>query len=68
MSHGSIYAALYKLDHRGLITAEWRSTENNRRAKFYSLTRVGRRYLQSETVDLVRLSSAITAVPRLRDA
>jgi PadR family transcriptional regulator len=68
VSHGSLYPALHKLEHDGLITAEWRTTDNNRRAKFYSLTRSGRGYLQSETVDWVRLSSAITAVLRLREA
>jgi DNA-binding PadR family transcriptional regulator len=68
VSHGSLYPALHKLEHDGLITAEWRATDNNRRAKFYSLTRSGRSHLQSETVDWVRLSSAITAVLRLREA
>ena len=68
VSHGSLYPALHKLEHDGLITAEWRSTDNNRRAKFYSLTRAGRSHLRSETDDWVRLSRAITAVLRLQEA
>ena len=43
VSDGSLYPALHKLEQEGWITAEWRPTENNRRAKFYSLTHVGRR-------------------------
>jgi transcriptional regulator len=67
VSYGSLYPALHKLEYAGLITAEWRISDNNRRAKFYSLTRPGRQFLKAETQDWVRLSSAITAVLRLRE-
>ena len=49
VSDGSLYPALHKLEQEGWITAEWRQTENNRRAKFYSLTRAGRRQLEKES-------------------
>jgi transcriptional regulator len=67
VSHGSLYPALHKLENGGLVTAEWRTTDNNRRAKFYSLTRPGRQYLAAETQDWIRLSSVITAVLRLQE-
>ena len=68
VSEGSLYPALHKLEQEGWITAEWRPSENNRRAKFYSLTRLGRRQLERETKNWQRLSHAITAVVRLREA
>jgi PadR family transcriptional regulator PadR len=68
VSEGSLYPALHKLEQEGWITAEWRPSENNRRAKFYSLTRPGRRQLERETENWRRLSQAITAVVRLREA
>jgi len=68
VSEGSLYPALHKLEQEGWITAEWRPSENNRRAKFYSLTRLGRRQLERETKNWQRLSQAITAVVRLREA
>ena len=68
VSHGSLYPALHKLEHDGLITAEWRSTDNNRRAKFYSLTRLGRKQLEKEAADWERLSRAITSVVQLKEA
>ena len=46
VSDGSLYPALHKLEQEGWITAEWKQTENNRRAKFYSLTRPGRKQLE----------------------
>jgi PadR family transcriptional regulator PadR len=58
---GSLYPALHKLEQRGWVKAEWRPTENNRRAKFYSLTRSGRRQLEHETGEWKRLSGAISA-------
>src|SRR5918993_545387 len=60
VSDGSLYPALHKLEQEGWITAEWRPSENNRRAKFYSLTRLGRRQLQKESAAWRRLSDAIT--------
>ena len=68
VSDGSLYPALHKLEQDGWITAEWRQSENNRRAKFYSLTRLGRRALERETAQWERLSSAISLIVRLREA
>ena len=68
VSDGSLYPALHKLEQEGWITAEWKPTENNRRAKFYSLTRLGRRQMEKETANWERLSSAISQVVRLREA
>ena len=58
---GSLYPALYRLEHQGLITAEWGQSENNRRAKYYTLTAAGRRRLREETAGWNRLASAIAA-------
>jgi PadR family transcriptional regulator PadR len=68
VSDGSLYPALHKLEQDGWIRAEWRPTENNRRAKFYSLTRLGRARLRAERDNWIRLSSAITALVQLREA
>src|SRR5512141_1938338 len=67
VSDGSLYPALHKLEQEGWITAEWKPSENNRRAKFYSLTRAGRKQLQIETGNWDRLARAITAVVRLQE-
>jgi PadR family transcriptional regulator, regulatory protein PadR len=67
VSDGSLYPALHKLEHQGWIQAEWKPTENNRRAKFYSLTRLGRRHLEREAANWERISSAISDVVRLRE-
>jgi PadR family transcriptional regulator PadR len=58
---GSLYPALYRLEHQALIAAEWGVSENNRRAKYYTLTAAGRRRLREETAGWNRLASAITA-------
>ena len=68
VSDGSLYPALHKLEQEGWITAEWKPTENNRRAKFYSLSRLGRKQLQNEAANWERLSGAITGVLRLEKA
>jgi len=68
VSDGSLYPALHKLEQNGWITAEWRPSENNRRAKFYSLTRPGRRHLEKESQNWNRLSAAISRVVRLNEA
>ena len=68
VSDGSLYPALHKLEQEGWISAEWKATENNRRAKFYSLTRLGRRQLQKEAANWARLSGAITHVVGLEEA
>jgi transcriptional regulator len=68
VSDGSLYPALHKLEQEGWIRAEWRATENNRRAKFYSLTRSGRRQLDREAADWKRLSAAISLVVQLPES
>jgi PadR family transcriptional regulator PadR len=68
VSDGSLYPALHKLEQEGWIKAEWASSENNRRAKYYSLTRLGRKELEKEAANWNRLSAAITQVVKLREA
>ena len=68
VSDGSLYPALHKLEQEGWITAEWKLSENNRRAKFYSLTRLGRKHLEKEAANWSRLSTAISQVIRLEEA
>jgi PadR family transcriptional regulator, regulatory protein PadR len=58
---GSLYPALYRLEHQGLIAAEWGQSDNNRRAKYYTLTAAGKRRLSEETAGWNRLASAIAA-------
>src|SRR5436190_5895346 len=58
VSDGSLYPALHKLEQEGWITAEWRTSDLGRRAKFYALTRAGRRALERETANWERLSGA----------
>ena len=58
---GSLYPALYRLEHQGLIAAQWGQSENNRRAKYYTLTAAGRRRLREERAGWNRLASAIAA-------
>ena len=67
VSDGSLYPALHKLEQEGWITSEWRASENNRRAKFYSLTRLGRKHLEKEAANWTRLSDAIAGVLRLEE-
>ena len=67
VSDGSLYPALHKLEQQGWIRAEWKPTENNRRAKFYSLTRLGKRHLEQETASWERISAAISGVLRLTE-
>ena len=68
VSEGSLYPALHKLEQEGWIKAEWKQTENNRRAKFYALTRLGRRQLDTETANWQRLSAAISNLVALSEA
>ncbi len=68
VSDGSLYPALHKLEQEGWITAEWKTSELGRRAKFYSLTRLGRRQLAKEAANWKRLANAISAVVRLTEA
>jgi len=62
VNQGSLYPALHRLEHDGWIEAEWGASENNRRAKFYRLTRTGRRKLEEETASWERLAAAVTRV------
>ena len=64
VGQGSLYPALHKLEQQGWIEAEWGESENNRRAKFYSLTRAGRKALEAESAQWERLSAAISLVIR----
>ena len=59
---GALYPALHRLEQQGWIRAEWGDSENNRRAKFYALTKAGRKYLEKEQANWARLSSAIGLV------
>lgn len=68
VSDGSLYPALHKLEQEGWIAAEWRPSENNRRAKYYSLTRLGRKQLEKEASNWNRLSAAISHVVKLKQA
>lgn len=65
VNQGSLYPSLHRLEHEGWIEAEWGSSENNRRAKFYRLTRAGQKRLGDETASWERLSTAVTRVLRL---
>lgn len=66
VSDGSLYPALHKLEEQRWITSEWKLTENNRRAKFYALTRLGRKQLEKEARNWNRVSAAISSVVSLR--
>ena len=68
VSDGSLYPALHKLERRGWIGAQWKSSENNRRAKFYTLTCLGRKQLEKETANWNRVSAAITGIVKLKEA
>ena len=62
INQGSLYPALYRLEHKGLIASEWGASENNRRAKYYRLTKAGERRLRKEEKDWRRTVSAIATV------
>jgi len=62
IQQGSLYPALYRLEYRGLINAEWGESENNRKAKYYRLTADGRRQLKLETENWNRLSAGVLGV------
>jgi len=62
LGQGTLYPALYRLERQGLIRSEWRVTANNRRARYYSLTAQGRRYLNQELAEWRRMSRAINLV------
>jgi transcriptional regulator len=62
VDEGSLYPSLYRMEDKGWIEAEWRKTENNRRAKYYSLTRAGKKQLETEQANWDRMSAVIAAV------
>ena len=62
VEEGSLYPALYRMEQRGWIHSEWAVTENNRRARFYRLSRTGRRQLDAETESWARLTAAVHSV------
>jgi len=62
---GSLYPALHRLERRGWIRAEWGASDNNRKAKYYELTKVGRKQLATETDDWARLTAAVALVLRM---
>ena len=62
VNQGSLYPALHKLETQGFIDSEWGDSENNRRARFYSLTRKGRKHLEGERANWQRLSRAVSMV------
>jgi PadR family transcriptional regulator PadR len=67
VSEGSLYPALHKLEQEGWLTSMWQMSETGRRAKFYTLSRAGRRALERETANWERLSGAISRVVRLKE-
>jgi transcriptional regulator len=62
VNQGSLYPALHRLEEQGFVAAEWGESENGRRAKFYSLTKPGRKRLEQEAADWERLSAAVARV------
>ena len=62
INQGSLYPALYRLEQQGLVKSEWGSSDNNRQATFYELTRTGRKQLTEETENWERLSSAVDRI------
>jgi transcriptional regulator len=68
VTEGSLYPALHKLEQSGWVASEWKMSENNRRAKYYSLTRLGRRHLKKEAENWNRLSTAISYIVQLEES
>ena len=68
ISDGSLYPALQRLEQRGWIRAQWKASQNNRRAKFYSLTRLGRKQREKATANWNRVSAAISGIVQLKEA
>ncbi|HXT28524.1 MAG TPA: PadR family transcriptional regulator [Vicinamibacterales bacterium] len=68
VSDGSLYPALHKLEQEGWVTAEWKLSDNNRRAKYYRLTAAGRRHLDREAANWDRLAAAISLVMKMKEA
>lgn len=66
IEQGALYPALYRLEHQGLIDSEWGVSDNNRRAKFYTLTAAGRKRLKEETAGWERFAAAVAAALKAR--
>jgi PadR family transcriptional regulator PadR len=66
IEQGALYPALYRLEHKGMLEAEWGTSENNRRAKFYRITAAGRKRLREETAGWERVVAAMAAALRAR--
>jgi len=66
VEQGALYPALYRLEHQGLLDAEWGTSDNNRRAKFYTLTAAGRKRLKEETESWNRTAAAMAAALKTR--
>jgi transcriptional regulator len=66
IQQGSLYPALYRLEHQGLLGSEWGESENRRRAKYYRLTPAGRRRLESEAAEWKRITDLMAAILRTR--
>jgi transcriptional regulator len=66
IEQGALYPALYRLEHKGLLEAEWGTSENNRRAKFYRITPAGRKRLREETAGWERIVAVMSAALRAR--
>lgn len=62
LNQGSLYPALYRLEHQGLVASQWRTTEHNRRARYYTLTVAGRRRLAAEQRSWARASTAVNLI------
>ncbi len=62
VQQGSLYPAMERLARKGWVTSDWRTTENNRKARYYSLTKAGRKQLQTEAENWLRLSAAVNRV------
>jgi len=62
VQQGSLYPALYRLEQQGWIASQWSASDNNRRAKYYRLTKAGRKQLEAETSDWERLSAAVAQI------
>ena len=68
LNQGSLYPSLYRLERQGLVTSRWKTTENNRRARYYSLTVSGRKHLAAEQEKWERVSRAVDLVLRMAPA
>ncbi len=68
VQQGSLYPALYRLEHNGALLSEWGESDNNRKAKFYTLSAAGREQLESETEKWARMAKVVSAILRVTAA